>query len=154
MSQIENFGSVFGQVERSLQNSRYYEALRQLAEISLSCSKDVHFLVLMARTQAAIKDYQNLIATQNELVKQRGTIADHLNLMVAYYTLGKINEALDVGLQLQGRPMTFTEEQKLSKLMVRIYLEENDFEGASEVITQSLQSEADDFLLWAQGIIY
>ena len=81
MSQIENFGSVFGQVERSLQNKRYYEALRQLAEISLACSKDIHFLVLMARTQAAIKDYQNLITTQNELVKQRGTIADRKSVV-------------------------------------------------------------------------
>ena len=154
MSQVELFGSVFGQVERSLQNRRYYEALRQLSEVSLSCSKDVNFLVLMARTQAAIKDYQNLIATQNELVRQRGTVADRLNLMVAYYTVDKINQALDIGLQLQGQPMTFAEEQKLSKIMVRIYLEENDFEGAAEVIAQSLQSEEDDFLLWAQGIIF
>ncbi len=154
MSQNVFFEAAFGQVELFLQTKKPYQALKKLVEISPALSKNIQFLTLLGKTQAAIKDYNGLIKTHQELVHQRGSVSDQLNLMMAYYQMNLRNQALDVGLKLQGSELTFAEEQKLCRLLVKIYLEENDFEGAQEAITQSLLSESDDFLLWAQGIIY
>lgn len=154
MSQASVFNFAFGQVEQSLRSKKPYDALRKLTEISNSCSKDINYLKLLAKTQLAIKDFRSLIKTRQEIVLQRGAVNDVMNLMIAFYQLNLRNEALDVGLQLQGKDLSFAEEQKLSKMLVKIYLEENDFEGAQEVITNSILSESDDFLLWAQGIVH
>ncbi len=154
MSQVSSFNFVFDQVQQALHTKKPYEALRKLSEISNKCSKDMTYLTLLAKTQIAINDLDSLIKTRQEIVRQRGSNEDQMTLMLAYYQVNLRNQALDVGLQLQAKNMTFTEEQKLCKLLVKIYLEENDFEGAQEVITNSILSESDDFLLWAQGIIY
>ncbi len=154
MSQDSVFNFAFGQVEQSLSSKKPYDALRRLSEISNDCSKDVNYLTLLAKTQVAIKDFKSLIKTRQEIVRQRGSVEDKMNLMLAFYQQNLRNEALDVGLQLQAKSLSFIEEQKLSKLLVKIYLEENDFEGAQEVITNSIVSESDDFLLWAQGIVH
>lgn len=154
MSQVSVYNFAFGQVEQSLRIKKPFDALRKLSEISNSCSKDVNYLTLLARTQVAIKDFNSLIKTRQEIVRQRGTVEDKMNLMVALYQQNLRNEALDIGLQLLSHSLSFAEEQKLSKMLVKIYLEENDFEGAQEVITNSIVSECDDFLLWAQGIVH
>lgn len=154
MSQQISIETVFSQVRQSLSAKKYYSALQQLSSISLTCSKEEKFLMYLAETQQAIKDYQGLIKTQRELVRQRGAITDQIQLMKGYYLLNQRNEALDIGLQLQNQQLSDLQEHELSHLLVKIYLEENDFEGASEVILKSQFSEADDFLLWAQGIIF
>ncbi|OFZ31596.1 MAG: hypothetical protein A2622_03165 [Bdellovibrionales bacterium RIFCSPHIGHO2_01_FULL_40_29] len=150
MSQ-KNFA--FGQVQKHLGAKKYYAALSHLSSLSLQYSKDIEFLTLLSETQAGLKDFTNLIKTQSEIVRQRGSTQDKISLMRCYYRANQRNHALDVGLELQSQTLSTIEEQVLSKLLVKIFLEENDFEGAQEVITRALMSEADDFLLWAQGIV-
>ena len=154
MSQTQSFQTTFSQVELLLNSRKPYGALRKLAGISLQFSKDVRFLTLMARTQEQLNDFNNLVKTQQQLVVRRGTADDKLNLLMAHYKVSERNQALDIGLQLQVEELTAAQDQKLSKILVKIYLEENDFEGAQEVITKCLYSEVDDFLMWAQGIVF
>ena len=146
--------AVFGQVQQSLKNKKYYQALQQLLSISLKCSKDIKFLTFLSETQKALHDLNGLIITQQEIVRQRGLVFDQLNLMRSFYLANKKNEALDIGLKLQNDELAAGEDLQLSDLMVRIYLEENDFEGAAEAILKAQNSESDDFLLWAQGVVY
>lgn len=154
MSQTQSFQTTFGQVELLLSSRKPYGALSKLAAISLQFSKDIRFLTLMARTQEQLKDFNNLVKTQRQLVVHRGTVEDKLNLLMAHFKVSERNQALDIGLQLQTEELTAAQDQKLSKTLVKIYLEENDFEGVQEVITKCLYSEVDDFLMWAQGIVF
>ncbi len=154
MSQTQSFQTTFGQVELLLNARKPYGALCKLASISLQFSKDIRFLSLMASTQEQLKDFNNLVKTQQQLVVRRGTVEDKLNLLMAHYKVSERNQALDIGLQLQAEELSAAQDQKLSKILVKIYLEENDFDGAQEVITKCLFSEADDFLMWAQGIVH
>lgn len=154
MSQQFSTDVVLDQVKQSLNSKKHYQALKQLLEISLHCSKDVTFLTYLAETQKCIQDYNGLVKTQQELIQQRGSVTDRLNLMKIYYQLNKRNEALDIGLQLQNQELTDIEDHSLAHLLTKIYLEENDFEGAAEVILKAKFSESDDFLIWAQGIVY
>lgn len=145
---------VFGQVKQSLRNKKYYAALRQLSDLSLKYSKEINYLMYLSETQAALKDYNNLLKTQIEIVRQRGFVEDHLNLMRLYYKLNFRNEALDVGLNLQSQRLSETQEMQLGQLLIKIYLEENDFEGAQEVIQRLTKMQDNDFVQWAQGVIF
>ena len=84
MSQDSVFNFAFGQVEQSLSSKKPYDALRRLSEISNDCSKDVNYLTLLAKTQVAIKDFKSLIKTRQEIVRQRGSVEDKMNLMLAF----------------------------------------------------------------------
>ena len=145
---------VFSQVGQLLRSKKYYAALQQLSTISLNCSKDLVFLTYLSYTQQAIKDFSGVIKTQQEIVRQRGSVYDQMELMRSFYMVNKKNEALDIGLQLQQQSLTEEQDFSLSCMLAKIYLEENDFEGVAEVVQKSQFSEANDFLLWAQGIVY
>jgi len=154
MSERFSADAVFGQVKLALQNKKYYSALRQLSDLSLKYSKEINFLIHLAETQSALKDFNNLLKTQTEIARQRGSVDDHLNLMRLYYKLNFRNEALDVGLHLQMQKLTQAQELQLTLLLVKIYLEENDFEGAQEMLAKASMLPAHDFLAWAQGVIF
>lgn len=145
--------SVFGQVKQALKNKKYYAALRQLSDLSVQHSKDITFLTCLSETQTGLKDFTNLLRTQSEIVRQRGYAEDHLNLMRLYYKLNFRNEALDVGLNLQNQKLSMTQEMQVGELLIKIYLEENDFEGAQETILRLSKFKATDFMYWAQGVI-
>ncbi len=153
MSQV-SVEVAFGQVQQSLKAKQYYSALRQLLSVSLVCSKDITFLSYLSETQLALKDFSGLVRTQAELVRQRGSVDDQFNLMRSFYKMNKRNEALDIGLQLQNQELSDSLDRELSHMLTKIYLEENDFEGAAEAILKAKFSESDDFLLWAQGVVY
>lgn len=155
MSQV-SMEVVFGQVQQSIKTKKYYGALRQLLSISLQYSKNITFLSYLSETQLALQDFAGLIKTQLELIRQRGSIKDQFNLMRSYYKMNKRNEALDIGLQIQAQNQELSDplECELSHILTKIYLEENDFEGAAEAILKAKFSESDDFLLWAQGVVY
>lgn len=153
MSEQVSVEVAFGQVQNLLKQKKNYAALRQLSAMSLSHSKDIQFLTLMAQTQLALNDLNNLLKTQIEIVRQRGTIEDYIQLMQMYYKLNFRNEALDIGLGLQSKKLTQSEEMQLGKLLVKIYLEENDFEGAQEVIQKMNHQDQDGFMSWAQGVV-
>ncbi len=154
MLQANPNDAVFSQVGYFLGAKKYYAALQQLSTISLSCSKDLVFLTYLSYTQEGIKDFAGLIKTQQEIVRQRGSVADQIELMKSLYLVNKKNEALDIALQLQQQTLTAQQDFLLSRILVKIYLEENDFEGVAEVISKSQYSESDDLLLWAQGIVF
>ena len=154
MSNTNSNEVVFSQVSQLLKSKKYYAALQQLATISLNCSKDLVFLTYLSYTQQAIKDFSGVIKTQQEIVRQRGSVADQMELMRSFYLANKKNEALDIGLQLQQQSLTAEQDFNLSCLLAKIYLEENDFEGVAEVVSKSQYSEENDFLLWAQGVVY
>ena len=153
MSQV-SVEVVFGQVQHSIKTKQYYSALRQLLSVSLVCSKDITFLSYLSETQLALQDFNGLIKTQAELIRQRGSVEDQFNLMRSFYKMNKRNEALDIGLQLQNQDLADSLDRELSHILTKIYLEENDFEGAAEAILKAKFSESDDFLLWAQGVVY
>lgn len=153
MSQNISIEAAFGQAQQLLNAKKYYGALRTLSTVSIHCSKNLDYLTLLAQTQAGLRDLANLIKTRKEIVRQRGIPQDKMNLMKVLYDASCRNEALDVGLDLQAEVLTTEEERALSRLLVKIFLEENDFEGAQEVIAKTIISESDDFLLWAQGVI-
>lgn len=154
MSQTISNANVISHVGQLLSAKKYYAALQQLSTISLSCSKDLVYLTYLSHTQEAIKDFAGLIKTQQEIVRLRGSVSDRMELMKSLYLSNKKNESLDVGLQLQMQALSAHQEYDLARLLVKIYLEENDFEGVAEVISKSQFSEEDDFLLWAQGVVF
>ncbi len=154
MSDTVSYQTTFGQVAQLLNKQKPYQALRHLIGISVPCSKDIQFLNLMARTQIQMKDFNNLVKTYQQLTQLRGSVDDRINLLMSHYQINERNQALDIGLQLQNENLTAQQDQVVCKILVKIYLEENDFEGAQEIIAKSLYSEADDFLMWAQGIVY
>ncbi|MBC7464386.1 MAG: tetratricopeptide repeat protein [Bdellovibrio sp.] len=145
--------SVFGQVNQALKNKKYYAALRQLSGLSIQYSKDITFLTYLSETQKGLQDFTNLLKTHSEIVRQRGHAEDHLNLMRSYYKLNFRNEALDVGLNLQSQKLSVTQEMQVGELLIKIYLEENDFEGAQETILRLSKFKATDFMYWAQGVV-
>lgn len=153
-SSLASMDLVFGHVKQSLKNKKYYSALRQLSDMSVKYSKEINFLTCLSETQAALKDFTNLLKTQIEIVRQRGAVGDHLELMQSYYKLNFRNEALDIGLNLQSQKLTTAQEMKLGHMLIKIYLEENDFEGAQEVIAKVARIQMDDFVQWAQGVVY
>jgi tetratricopeptide (TPR) repeat protein len=154
MSEQVSNEAVFGQVKQSLQNKKYYSALRQLSDVSVQFSKDINFLMCLAETQFGLKDFSNLLKTQVEISRQRGTPQDFINLMRLYYQLNFRNEALDIGLNLQTQKLNLSQEMQMGQILIRIYLEENDFEGAQETVHRLNQIEVNDFVQWAQGVIY
>lgn len=154
MTTEQSIDVVFGQVKQAIRNKKYYSALRQLSDLSSQYSKEINFLMCLAETQASLKDFTNLLKTQIEIVRQRGVAEDYLNLMRLYYKLNYRNEALDIGLNLQSQNLTAQQDLQLGQLLVKIYLEENDFEGAQETITRISRIQNNDFIQWAQGVIY
>jgi tetratricopeptide (TPR) repeat protein len=145
--------SVFGLVENDLSQGKYSSAMMRLTTLSHIYSRDLHFLGLLAATQKALTDYVGLIKTLNVTAKISGTKASHLDLMYAYYTQGRLNEALDVALYLQDMGLCGVQEKALVHCLVRIYLEFSDYEGIEEVISSYSGNHQDDLIMWAMGLV-
>jgi tetratricopeptide (TPR) repeat protein len=145
--------SVFGLVENDLDQGKYSSAMMRLTTLSNVYSRDLHFLGLLAVTQKALSDYAGLIKTLNVTAKISGTKASHLDLMYAYYTQGRLNEALDIALLLQDMGLSGIQEKALVHCLVRIYLEFSDYEGIEEVISNYTGNHQDDLIMWAMGLV-
>lgn len=146
--------SVFGLVEKDFQQRRFTSAMIKLVSISNTHSKDLEFLALLARVQAALADFAGLIKTLQVAAEITKSVADRIELMNVLYSQGRLNEALDVALVLQEMPLAPAEVKRLSHCLVKIYVEFSDYEGLQEVITNSENTLNDDVLLWANGLVH
>jgi tetratricopeptide (TPR) repeat protein len=146
--------SVFGQVESDLKRKKYSSAMMKLGSISVQYSKDIIFLNYLAQTQKALMDTAGLIRTLREIIKTQSTAGCQLELMQILYTEGSINEALDIGLAFQESDLSPKETKVLSHLLLKIFIEENDFEGVVETIAKfETLIPHDDFMQWALGLV-
>jgi tetratricopeptide (TPR) repeat protein len=150
--------SVFGPVETDIQNKKFSAAMKKLIGISNQFSKDIRFLSLLGITQKALADTNGLLKTLEVIAAQTGTQVAQLDYMAALYAAGRLNEALDVGLELQetARTETMTEvnERYLTRLLTKIYLEFSDHEGIQETIeTFHTRYGLDDAMLWSLGLV-
>lgn len=150
---MPQFQEVFGQVEADIQQRRFSSAMRRLVSISNSQSKNLHYLGLLAQVQTALQDYSGLIRTLSETVNLRPSAASYLDLMYVLYTQGRLNEALDIGLQLQDMQLTGIQQRSLVHGLVRIYLEFCDYEGVQELIANYDGDKDDSLLVWASGLV-
>lgn len=146
--------SVFGQVEMDLKNKKYSSAMMRLGSVSVKYSKDIIFLNYLAKTQKALSDVGGLIRTLKEINKIDSTPGCQLELMKVLYAEGAINEALDLGLALHEEDLSDRESKILSHMMLKIFIEENDFDGVHETIVKfGPTAENDDFMQWAMGLV-
>lgn len=126
---MPQFQEVFSQVEADIQQRRFSSAMRRLVAISNEESKNLHFLGLLAQVQTGLQDFAGLIRTLSVTVSLRPSPASYLDLMYVLYTQGRLNEALDIGLQLQDMELGEVQQRSLVQGLVRIYLEFCDYEG-------------------------
>lgn len=145
--------SVFGLVENDLYRRRYSSAMKKLIKLSNNHSKDLKFLNLLAQTQKALADFTGLIKTLEVKANITQISTDRMELMSVLYSQGRLNEALDVALQLQEMSLPAMEARQLSQYLVKIYLEFSDYEGIQEVIAASDYAAQDDLMLWAMGLV-
>jgi tetratricopeptide (TPR) repeat protein len=147
--------SVFGQVENYLKNKKFNSALMQLGGMSVKYSKDVGYLTYLSQTLRGLGDQDALIKTLKELHRQQPNETVEVEIMELLYKNAHINEALDIALGLQEKPMSIADKQTVYLTLLRIYIEENDFEGVQEVLNQStVMLTGNDFASWAQGLVY
>lgn len=147
--------SVFGQVESDLKNKKFNFALMKLGGMSVQYSKDISFLTYLSHTLRGLGDQIALIKTLKELNRQQPCAKVEVEIMELLYKNAHINEALDIALSLQERQISSAEMKTVSFTLLRIYIEENDFEGVQEVLNQSSTLLAgNDFMHWAQGLVF
>lgn len=145
--------SVFGQVETDLKNRKYNSALRKLSLLSVRHSKNIQYLICLSQALKALGDQDALIKTLKELNRQQADIETEIEIMALLYKNAQINEALDIGLSLQDKNLTATQKTNLYCTLMRIYIEENDFDGVKEMVEQSEEIvNQNDFMLWAHGL--
>jgi tetratricopeptide (TPR) repeat protein len=147
--------SVFGQVEIDLSNRKFNSALMKLGRVSLQHSKDVSYLKLLCQTLRGMGDHTALIKALKELNRQQPDEVTEIEIMELLYKNAHINEALDIALSLQEREISDSQKQTVYLTLMRIYIEENDFEGVQEIVDQSMTlMKANDFIYWAQGLVF
>lgn len=150
--------TVFSQVELYLKKNKFHSALKELSIISNKYSKDLIYLNLLKETLIGIGDLSALIITLKQIVKFHCTIKAEFELMEHLYKNGQINEALDIGLSLQEKNLSVLEQRRLTYVLVKIYIEENDFDGVQDALDKSsslfsIQLENEDFFMWASGLV-
>ncbi len=144
---------VFGQVEEIILQKKFGLALQKLSSVSITHSKDIVYLRLLAKILKSHVDRSALIKTLKEIVKLESKAADQLELMALLYKNGQINESLDIGLALQEKNILPDQKIQLSELLMKIYIEENDFDGVQDVIDQYFGISKSSFICWAQGLV-
>lgn len=148
------FGQIFVEVSSDLKQNRYSSAMMKLAILSKTHSKDLDYLKLLAQTQRCIIDFEGLIKTLEVKAKLTNESVDYIELMLVFYSQGRLNEALDVALLLQEGNLNSNENRIIAHCLVQIYLEFSDFEGVQEIIFSFKKADEDSVLLWALGLVY
>lgn len=127
----------------------------KLGGMSVQYSKDIGYLTYLSETLRGLGDQIALIKTLKELQRQQPSDSTEVEIMELLYKNAHINEALDIALSLQDKPMAIAEKQIVFLTLLRIYIEENDFEGVQEILDQSaILLHDNDFACWAQGLVH
>ncbi len=145
--------SVFGQVEKDIATKKYSAALRKLSFLSVENSKNITYLKYLCEVLNGLGDEEALIKALKELNRQSPNIELEIEIMRLLYKNAHINEALDIGLSLQETNLTLDQKKNLICILMKIYVEENDFEGIKEIVEQAGEIvSGNDFMLWADGL--
>lgn len=148
--------SILSLVEEDILHKKYSKAMYRLVSISNELSHDMGYLSLLSFVQKMLGDLAGQIKTLSILATKTNRVHIKLDLMSALYAEGRLNEALDVGLELQSLELRLdsVEGISLSHLLVKIYLEFSDYEGVEEILKLSFsQLPTDDVLNWASGVL-
>lgn len=145
--------SVLSLVEQDLQNQKYTQAMKRLISVSNDLSHDLRYLSLLSFTQKALGDLAGQIKTLTVIANKTKSHSARLDLMTALYVEGRLNEALDIGLELQEYSLSVIEARYVTRILIKIYLEFSDYEGVEEALLQYKdKAEFDDVMVWGQGL--
>jgi len=146
--------SVFGPVLSCLNQGRYSAAMMKLTNLSHEYSKDLNYLRLLAKTQKALADFSALIITLKYTARLTNLSADYIEHMLTLYSQGRLNEALDIALNLEEKSLSVSEKKIVAHCLIKIYLEFFDYEGAEEVIRMCNTAAQDDLMMFALGLVF
>ncbi len=135
------------------QTKRFKKCFLQLIQISNQMSHDLGFLDLLYKVQIKLKDLSAATKTLAVIMTKTARTDYALAQMNLLMSLGRHNEALDIGLLLQGRTLNESEGKQLFHNLIDIYIVFNDFEGLQELLNQN-QNDQDDMSLFAHGLLH
>lgn len=104
----------------------------ELVQISNELSKDLRYLYLLSEIQSDLQDQTGYLTTLKTIAKISDCVGDYLAHMNALVVAGRLNEALDVSIALSRFELHGHEVIRKNRLLVKIYSQENDFEGLAE----------------------
>jgi tetratricopeptide (TPR) repeat protein len=131
----------YQQAVEFFKNKKYKDAFLKLINVSNQMSHDVDFLFLLSEVQKELQDFSARQKTLKVLTSVNPKIEHQLLYMRQLMQNKCINLALDTGLLMQtDTHLSLQQKTELFDLLSQIYIQENDFEGLSEII-QSYRAE-------------
>lgn len=142
-------------VQNLIQQGQYRKALGQLSLISNQFSHDETYLKLLAETQKQLSDQMGLLKTYETLYSINDEAYYQAQVIKQMYRLNMKNQALDHAYNFLNKLSERLLKIDVLLIIVKIYIEENDFEGIQEVLQElKLLQFEDEFTLWAEGLYY
>ncbi len=112
----------------------YKKAFVKLIEISNQCSDDPEYLFLMSEILKIRSDF----TAREKVLRTLCKISDKIQFQILYMKQlmqnKAVNQALDIGLQLHSKALTVSEQTEVFDMMSAIYIQENDFDGLTEIV--------------------
>jgi tetratricopeptide (TPR) repeat protein len=146
-------GIMLSIAQEHYQNKSFKKCFLQLIQLSQKMSHDLDFLDLLYKVQIRLQDLSVASKTLTVILTKTDRADYALAQMNLLMSLGRHNEALDIGLSLQTRCLNLHESKQLFHNLIDIYIVFNDFEGLQEVLNQNDFSN-DDMGLFAQGLLH
>lgn len=150
--------TAFGLIREKIKTRKFHQALIRLTSLSNEFSHDLKYLNLLSQALRGIGDERALIKTLIEINTLLPQVTVQFELMSLLYKNGFLNEALDVGLEMSQNSyesgMSQEQMNQHAQLMIKIYIELNDFEGAREILalmSPALENQA--FTKWIRGVL-
>lgn len=133
---------------------KFKQSFLKLIEASKKFSHNVEFLELLYKVQIAISDFRIAEKTISILSQKTQSIEHFMNHMNLLMSLGRMNEALDVGIGLEGKALSLKDKKNLFHNLLEIYIVFNDFDGIKDLL-QTYQAEfsLEGMYKFAQGIL-
>lgn len=134
---------------------KYKKCFLQLIKISNQASHQVEYLELLYKVQIQLQDQSAAVKILSVLIEKSGRVDYGLEKMRLLMSLQRHNEALDIGLSLQGQNLNVVERKKLFEYLIDIYIVFSDFEGLEELLNHYHAEFADEAIsLFAWGLLY
>lgn len=137
------------------QQSKYKKCFLELIKVSHQMSHEIDYLELLFQVQIQLKDQEGAVKTLAVLISKEQKPHYCLQQMNLLMSLGRHNEALDIGLFLQSHALNTADTKALFHCLIDIYIVFNDFEGLEEILNQYQTQFTDDAMsLFAWGLLY